>query len=60
MISELTYDQLLMLKHAVETIYREERGEKEKAPFFESPMSSEQWETLCELRRMFRKIGREV
>ena len=57
-VGGFTYDQLLVLKHAVETVYRGERGEKEKAPFFDAPMSTDQWDTLLVLRRLLRKVGR--
>jgi hypothetical protein len=53
---EFPYDELLLLKYAVEALYRWERGEKEKMPFYETPMAADQWETLLKLRRTFKGV----
>jgi hypothetical protein len=56
-MKEFTYDELLLLKHAVQTLYLEERGEGSKVPFYENPMSAEQWETLLDLKRKLRRMA---
>lgn len=52
----LSYEELLVLRQAVETLYREEIGQKEKAPYYDSPMSTDMWAVLVKLRKQLRRF----
>ena len=53
------FDEICLLLHGLEALYRLERGEPEKVPFRDADMGNDLFEKLLDLRKRFRKMVNE-